>query len=396
MWCGGRRAYGWVVLHGVFSWSKRRPLYVDLLVAAVPYGLALLAEGPRLVALVLSTLLCVPLLWRRRYSAEVLIWTYGIGLLQLIFKSPVRLYDFALIIAVYSVAAYGPRWAIRTGVWGGLTGGMLGALEWSHPPDQTARIVGILAVMSPVVVGWALGTNLRTRRAYLAELEERAARLEWERDTRARIAVAEERARIARELHDVVAHNVSVIVVQADGAGCALREGDLDETATAIDNIGATGRTALAEMRLLLGVLRGPEPDSEDQSYAPQPGLAGIEKLARQVPLPVQVCVNGAATEPPPPGIGLTAYRIVQEALTNTIKHAGPGALVTVRLDYEPGEMRILVEDDGVGPREAERPGHGLVGMRERVALFGGTIVTGARPGGGFRVSASLPWRSAA
>jgi signal transduction histidine kinase len=376
------------VLQHVSGRLRRHPRWADSLVAAFLLGFSLLAYEVGPMAVVLAIVLCVPLVVRREYPVAVLLWVFTIGFGQLVTNTPARLHDFSIIIAIYTVTERGPRWAARLGVWGGLLGAVLAALEWSRAPDGTYRLVGMAVVAAPVVVAWTLGDNLRIRRAYLAGLEERAARLEREREARDRVAVAQERARIARELHDVVAHNVSVMVVQADGAGCALADGELADTARAIDAIGRTGRTALAEMRLALGVLRSSEGTGE--GYAPQPDVTGIEELAGQVPLPVEVTVQG---EPRalPPGLGLAAYRIVQEALTNTMKHAGPGAAVSVRLGYEDGGMRVVVADDGSGLMADGDSGHGIVGMRERAAVFGGTVRTGERADGGFQVEAWLP-----
>jgi signal transduction histidine kinase len=391
------------VQRGVYGWFRRHPRWTDALIAAVPFGLGLLAEGTRLRIVLVGAALALPLIVRRERPVEVLLWTYGVGLAQLVVDSPVRMYDLSIIIALYNVAAYGPRWAIRLGVAGGLAGAVLAVLEWSRAPNETDRLYGLLFVCAPVVIAWMAGDNIRTRRAYLAELEERARRLERERDAQARAAVAEERTRIARELHDVVAHNVGVMVIQADGAECALEDGDLADTAQAISAIGRTGRTALAEMRLLLGVLR-PEEHDEEEPYAPQPGLGSLASLVAQVPLPVKLEETGGPPGAVPPGVGLTAYRIVQEALTNTMKHGGPGARVTVRVEHGPTALRLVVADDGrgvgngvnEGEDERRTPGHGLVGMRERAALFGGSVEAGAVPGGGFQVTASLPWRASA
>ncbi len=365
---------------------RRHPRWADALLAALPFGFGLLADNARPRSVALAAVLCVPLIVRRSYPVAVLSWVFTIGLGQLLTDTPARLYDFSIIIAIYTVAERGPRWAVWPAVWGGLLGAVLATLAWSRAVDGTYRLIGMAVVAAPVVVAWALGDNLRIRRAYLAGLEERAARLERERDAQARIAVARERARIARELHDVVAHNVSVMVVQADGAGCALADGEFGDTAQAIDAIGRTGRTALAEMRLALGVLRSTE--EADQGFAPQPDVGAIADLAEQAPLPVAVTVQGEPC-PLPPGLGLAAYRIVQEALTNTMKHAGPGAAAAVRLGYEKGGLRVVIDDDGVGPQDGA--GHGVLGMRERAALFGGTVRAGAGPYGGFRVEAWLP-----
>jgi signal transduction histidine kinase len=260
-------------------------------------------------------------------------------------------------------------------------------------------------------MAWALGASSRTRRAYTAELEERAVRLERERELEARRAVDEERARIARELHDVIAHHVSMMVVQAE-AGPVVVENDPGMAARAFDSIGTIGREAMAEMRRLLGVLRedadrgGPSVPS----FAPQPGLEQLPALVEQVRgagLDVELLVEGSRPDLPP-GISLSAYRIVQEALTNALRHGGPGtARVLVR--YGDGELRLEVHDhdgdhgSGRANRGADVGGgasglterraghHGLVGMRERAHLFDGELRAGPCPDGGFAVAARLP-----
>jgi signal transduction histidine kinase len=220
--------------------------------------------------------------------------------------------------------------------------------------------------------------------------------------------VAEERGRIARELHDVVAHSVSVMVVQAGAARRTLAASP-EQAATALGQIELTGRQALVELRRLLGLLRDDE--AGDADLAPQPSLAHLESLAaaaREAGLPVEVAVEGEP-QPLPAGVDLSAYRIVQEALTNSLKHSGPGrARILVR--YGVHDLRLEIRDDGPAgngqrkgqasafgrqpadsPRRERRAGHGLIGMRERVALFGGTLETGSLPGGGYRVAARLP-----
>src|SRR5215472_3312020 len=226
---------------------------------------------------------------------------------------------------------------------------------------------------------------MRYRRAYYAGLEERAAQLERDRDAQARIAAAAERARIARELHDVIAHNVSVMVVQADGASYALRS-EPDRTA-----ISQTGRQALAEMRRLLGILRS---DDQQADLAPVPGLDQLRELldqARRAGMSVSLTLEGAA-RPLPEGAELAAYRVVQESLTNTRKHGGLAAAAAVTLRYEPDALVLEVTDDGLGAAAiGDGPGHGLTGMRERIEMYGGTVQAGPLPGGGYQVTARLP-----
>jgi signal transduction histidine kinase len=244
-----------------------------------------------------------------------------------------------------------------------------------------------IVVFAPFVVG----RLIRARRQREQLLEERAVVLEREREERARAAVADERVRIARELHDVVAHAISVIVLQARGGRKQL-DADPRQASHALDAIEETATVALTEMRRLLGLLR--ESD-EELALAPQPTLARVEELVRQVReagLPVELSVEG---EPAalPPGVDLSAYRIVQEALTNVLKHAAP-CTARVRVRYGDDELDLEISDDGEGAVNGKGTGHGLTGIRERVAVFGGKVDAGARPGGGYTVRARLPYSS--
>jgi signal transduction histidine kinase len=241
-------------------------------------------------------------------------------------------------------------------------------------------------------IAWLVGRDLRRRRQRVADLEDRAAQLEREREEQAQLAVAEERGRIARELHDVIAHGVSVIVVQAQ-AGPHL-VGDQERVLDVFRAIESNGRDALVELRRLLGILR-----SEDEQLAigPQPGLGSLQSLVEQVRasgLPVELRIEGEPVHLPA-GIDLSAYRIVQEALTNVVKHAGDAAVVVV-IRYEAHALELDVVDDGRGrAMSLNGSGHGLIGMRERVALYGGTLKTGTRDSGGYAVRARLPFGDA-
>lgn len=231
---------------------------------------------------------------------------------------------------------------------------------------------------------WVIGRVIRHRRLREAQLEQEKAKAE--------AAIAEERTRIARELHDVVAHAISVIVLQARG-GRKLLDEEPEETRSALDAIERTASQALGEMRRLLGLLR----ESKDElALAPQPSLARLDDLVgqvRQAGLPVEVTIEGIPTDLPP-GVDLSAYRIVQETLTNALKHAGPAtARVVVR--YGNGELDVEISDDGVGIENGDGTGQGLVGIRERVAVFGGDVEAGSRPEGGYAVRARLPYSSA-
>ncbi|MEU6662655.1 sensor histidine kinase [Streptomyces sp. NPDC046821] len=395
-----------------YDFLRRHPTGVDAFWAVVLLGVAgmglvaghmgdgfreRLLDIPAVLALGLAVAL------RRRVPERMLILVALVGLYQLVADVRVQPADFAMLVVIYTVAAESPRWASRFALAGGLVAAPLSQLRW--PTDQSSVAGSILVTifqMVPFALAWVLGDSIRTRRAYWAQLEERAARLEKEREAQSKVAVAAERARIARELHDVVAHNVSVMVVQADGAAYVLDTAP-EQAKKALETISGTGRQALAEMRRLLGVLRTGE-HQESGEYVPQPDVEQLDELIEQVRvagLPVDFKVEGTP-RPLPSGVELTAYRIVQEALTNTRKHGGPEAGASVRLVYFDDGLGLLVEDDGKGaPHEmyedggADGRGHGLIGMRERVGMVGGTLDAGPRPGGGFRISALLPLKPA-
>ncbi len=247
---------------------------------------------------------------------------------------------------------------------------------------------GIPVLGSLLVVAWAIGWGTRSRRAYLGELKARARDLERERDQQAALAVAAERARITRELHDVVAHGLAVIVMQAQGGTAAFAKRPAD-TLAALDTIVATGRASLADMRHVLsssGQIDGPG--------QPVPGLAQLPRLidqVRQAGTPVQLHIDGSP-RPLPTGVDVSSYRIIQEALTNTMKHAGPGACAQVVVSYRSDGLRLDASDNGVGESTSGGTGNGLRGMRERVALLGGEVAAGPGPDGGYVVRARIPF----
>jgi len=295
----------------------------------------------------------------------------------------------AILVAVYSVAAYGDRWVSLAGL--AAAAGGSAAVQLTPGRFQAPTVVS-----NGLIIGaaWLLGHFVGVRRRYITRLEERTAELEWARAELARRAVAEERLRLARELHDVVAHCISMIAVQS-GVGAHVADTQPEEAAKALAAIEATSRAALTELRRLLGVLRqGSEPQGD---LAPVPGLADLDGLLAEVAkagLAVKLRVNG--TRPPlPAGVDLSAYRIVQEALTNVVKHAGP-ARAQVVVGYRDQDVTVEVTDDGRGVVTSVSDGragtgHGLIGMRERVQAFGGDFQAGPCPGGGFRVAARLP-----
>jgi signal transduction histidine kinase len=238
------------------------------------------------------------------------------------------------------------------------------------------------------VAAWFVGFFLSSRSRQTAELRERAERLEREREAQALAAVAEERARIARELHDIVGHSVSVMTVQASAVRRLLKP-EQEREREALLTVEETGRAALAEMRRLVGVLRRPE---EAPALVPQPSLEYVDKLVaqtREAGLDTNLRLEGTPTELPQ-GIDLTAYRFVQEGLTNALKHANAKhAEVVVR--YDNGSVELVVRDDGTGDGNGGGSGHGLVGIRERVAVYGGELAAGPRPDGGYELRARLP-----
>jgi signal transduction histidine kinase len=240
-----------------------------------------------------------------------------------------------------------------------------------------------------MAVAWLVGDRARTRRLYLEQVTARAQDLERDRHRQAELAVAAERARIARDLHDVVAHGLSIVVIQAQAAAGAMEKRPATARA-ALASIVATGRDSLAEMRRLLGLTRPEGPE-----LAPLPGLADLPGLAERVcaaGLPVSLRIDGEAGTPSP-GVALCAYRIAQEALTNALRHAGPAATVDVILRYRADKIELTVRDTGLGAggEPDERRGNGLRGMRERVAMLDGTVTVGDAPDGGFQVRAELP-----
>jgi signal transduction histidine kinase len=263
--------------------------------------------------------------------------------------------------------------------------GVAAVVDHNDPEGSLGDFIWVTCVFSVAwVVGWAVGAKLREVDA----AKEQAAEAEREREERARLAVSDERARIARELHDVVGHSVSVMTVQASAVRRTL-EPDQEKEREALMIVEQTGREALAEMRRMVGVLRRPE---EAPALAPQPSLEQIEKLvehARDAGLAVELRIEGDPVQLPA-GVDLTAYRLVQEGLTNALKHArATHAEVLVR--YSDGHVELAVTDDGPGGGSGDKGGHGLVGMRERVSVYGGDLEAGPRPEGGYRLRASLP-----
>jgi signal transduction histidine kinase len=367
-----------------------------------PFGLAL--------ALFLSA---APLLVRRIWPVPVLGCVLAASLAIVIASDHHTANGLALLVALYTVATMRPRRealacaAVFELVIVALTIWLAGS-SWWYPAIFLSGLVGAAL--------W-LGLYSATRHAYLAELRDRAARLERERDQQGALAAAAERARIAREMHDIVAHHLTVMVTLSDAA-IAVSDSSPERSDRATDvmrRVSATGRTALADTRRLLGVLREPPgqkagenagehaADGAAEARQPVPGLAQLDALIEQVRsagLETTLEVRGEAPEVPV-GVQLTVYRLVQEALTNTLKHGGTGARAAVRLHFQPGELLVDIDDDGAGaPPETKATsgsapatataGSGLVGMRERARAYGGNVQAGPRQPGGWKVSARL------
>ncbi|MET8546156.1 histidine kinase, partial [Kitasatospora sp. NPDC004799] len=366
----------------------------DALLPALLLLNAVTTQAPRdlPVAGALTAALALPLVWRRRAPRAVFAAVAAAAFVQ--WLADVQLpADIALLVALYTVAAHaGRRGALVAGAVVE-AGALLACLRWV--PDG-AFPTPFVALTAMTVAAAVLGVNVRTTRAYLAALEERAARLEREQRQQARLAVAEERTRIAREMHDIVTHNLSVMVALSDAAVYAQRSSP-DTTTAAMLQVAETGRQALTDMRRSLGILRTDEPDARRH---PLPGIAQLDALAEQMGaagLPTRLDVHGGHGHVPATA-QLTVYRLVQEALTNTLKHTPPGTRATVRIRCSAETVTVDVTDTGPCPpppaattAAAVVPsGHGIPGMRERAAAYGGELRAGPLPDGGWAVRTRL------
>jgi signal transduction histidine kinase len=363
----------------VWNWLRRHPSLVDaaiVLLVGAGHVAGAVHEQHVLFGLPLAVATVLPLYWRRRFPLLVLaIVTAATVANTVLYSTDIPV---APAIAIYTVAAHvGRRRSLPASLLAALTLLIVfGAL--TAPSHMIPDAIFFVAA-------WIGGDSLGTRRAYTRELEEKAERLERERETEAARAVAEEQARIARELHDVIAHSLSVIVVQAAAAN-DIFESRPDRVRTALGEIEATGRGALAELRSLLGAVRG------EAEFTPQRGLDQLDALIDQVRaagLNVAVSVEGDP-RPLSAGIELSAYRVVQEALTNTLKHAQATKADDV-LRYGDDALDVQVRDDGRGNGDGGGTGSGLIGMRERVATYGGSLDAGPAARGGFAVRARFP-----
>jgi signal transduction histidine kinase len=378
------------------AWLARHPLIVDLvivLVLAVVNG-ADLARDHRPAPAALWPLVAgslAPLVLRRRAPLTVFAVAIAIAVPALVItttrtRDPGPALIAALLLALYTVADQRSRRAafFCAGVfelWA-----LFAVLRWAPHGTYLPAFVLMTGTATAAVM---TGVNLQTRRAYLAALEDRAARLERDRDQQARLAVAQERTRIAREVHDIVSHSLSVMVALADGAAFTSPTAP-ERAAGAMQQVAATGRQAIGEMRRMLGTLRADDPDTD---FRPQPGLAQLDELLAEVRaagLPSRLSIEGKPHRLPD-GAQLAVYRIVQESLTNIRKHAADPTLADVRLRYLPDSIDLEITDDGQrGDIELTHAGHGIAGMRERAAVYGGGVDAGPCTSGGWRVRAHL------
>lgn len=383
-----------------FAWWRQRPGLLDIVFAAALTAIATLSvifdwgtldgyTGPAWLHVFLWIAPPVALLWRRHHGIIVLGFISIIAIVEVSLDGGDTPSSAMLIFAMYAVGAHTTNRRHSVTVASTFLGIALVTMLLTLT-SEPGQIIGNMVLFA---IGWVVGDNLRTRRAFRTSLLERAERAEQLRDAMARQAVIEERSRIARELHDVVAHSMSIMVVQASAARRVLHKKP-EQADTALEAIESVGRDSLDEMRRILGVLR-----SEDHmdEVTPQPHLDDLETLFddfRGAGLPVHYDVQGQPV-PLPASVELTVYRIVQESLTNALKHAGQ-ATARVRLTYDLENVHVLVSDDGrgvLGAAEVTGAQKGLLGMRERVEAFSGHFASGPVTGGGYAVNATIPLR---
>jgi signal transduction histidine kinase len=375
----GKGVYSYSVLYGPFEQNVTNGQPSDPL-AAEAERMSSRSDSPSLWAVALTLMATLPIALRRRFPLLVFVVTLTAALVM-----DVRYNSFQFagaLVALYTVAAYvGRPGSIGVGV------GTALALPITRFDDDPTGLPEIVSTYVIFAVAWILGDRIGARRSYLRGLEERTVQHEREREEQARRAAAEEQTRIARELHDIITHNVSVMTVQAAAARDVF-DTQPSRAREALGSIESTGREALTELRRLLGRVR-----TDVDSLTPLPGLARLEDLMKHVQtagLKVELNVEGELHELPA-AVDLSAYRIIQEALTNTLKHAQASS-ATVLVKYAGDAIELEVSDDGRGPAAngADR-GHGIIGMRERAALFGGQLRAGPAPGRGFSVYARIP-----
>jgi signal transduction histidine kinase len=353
-------------------WQEERPVAADAVLAALIAAFAVANEltetSQPLAGLAFSLALaaCVP--WRRRAPVAMFVAVSVLCLAQFAVLERIAAGDVVALVALYTLVAYSSLGALGTAC--SVVGALLAALRWDGSAENVSLGQVAATTVVSVLLAAALGAWRRSRRTELAALRERTRLLAVERDQQAAL----ERARIARELHDVVAHSLSVIVVQADGAAAAAAQRP-EQAVGALNTIGDTAREALGQMRRLLGVLR----ERDEAELTPQPGVAQLDALVEQVAragVPAHLAREGHPRDVAGE-VDLTLYRVAQEALTNVIKHAGPVSRVDVVLRYQEDAVELHVRDDGRGGQTTDGRGQGLVGMRERVGLHDGTLEAG-------------------
>ncbi len=393
----------WRVWERLRAFDRRYALAVDVTLAVGLFVLCsgwLVEQNASRPSLWFVAALIVPLVFRRRAPMPVFLVVAAVAFLQWLVTVP-GLADAALLVALYTVALE-CAWALVV-IAATITeaGVVMATVRWVPTGNHFKSLVFLSGLAFAALLA---GVVVRTLRSQLDWLAERAQRLEIERDQQASLAAAAERARIAREMHDVVSHNLQVMVTLADAASAA-QTTNPERAAEVMHEVSSTGRQALTDMRRMLGVLRDERPDGTDAPLAPQPGLGELDALADRVRgtgLPVTLQRSGRPF-PVTDAAGLTVYRIVQEALTNALKHAHAPASVEVRLEFDEPDVSVRVTDDGCsrpapGPAlgHASAPalvrdrGHGVAGMAERAASFGGSLEAGPRTGGGWEVVATL------
>ncbi|MFE7509320.1 sensor histidine kinase [Promicromonospora sp. NPDC057488] len=440
------------------GWSERYRFVVDLVITVLAVLVVAVTAGDSAPyylsatkAALISAAVVAPLAWCRTRPVASCVAVFVVCMVQLIaFRVPVLVpADLAVLVSMYCITVYGPRWAYLMACGMAVVGPLtVGAVMWfqyqgsDYSPDFGPIAGTVVVIVTFLACSFAFGLVRRSRRSMLVAMRDRAERLEIERDQQAQISTAAERARIAREMHDIVAHSLSVVIAQADGGRYAAAA-DPAAAERALGTIAETGRAALADMRRLLGVLReGPDRGSTPLGLVAPAGVARARPRPTTGSTPAAPDAGGArpATPSPadgaaplrpqpdvtnlrdlvdqarddglrvswarvgverrlPPGVGLTLFRVCQEALTNVRKHAGPRPAVTMLLCWGEEEVELRVDDDGRGlaaagsadPAEQPSAGYGLLGMRERAEMFGGTLTAGPRRGGGFSVRFVVP-----
>ncbi|OIH81727.1 two-component sensor histidine kinase [Arthrobacter sp. UCD-GKA] len=384
------------------KWIRENPNKVDLifglsiwLVFGFLAGIMLGVSGNGWTMFVLGSMQTLPLIWRRRRPAPAAGIIVIAHLIQVVVTSELLPSQIAVPITVYTLAAFGKRWESFAGLAAGFVGALLASVRvgvWAGGNSLEGIILNFIGLGLVVLVAWTFGDLARTRRITLQTLEDRTRRLETEREQERALAAADERNHIAREMHDIVAHSLSVIITQSDGARYA-SEHDPEIARETLATIAQTGRSSLQEMRRLLGVLRG----GDEASTRPLPTLADVPELletTRKSGLEIRYTQEGTSRRALPAGAELTVYRALQEALTNVLKHAGPSTTASVSVVWNSKGLHLFISDNGrgAGALSTSDAGQGLLGMAERVALYDGRVQAEPKAGGGFHVDVFIPY----